>query len=166
MDRYDFPFNCELLPIANDKIRIHYWVPTNDPGYKAKFFNTLGRLKPKNESDLTRVFFKRSSEFRAEVNCEFNSDLHGLRSWYALFHTKDSKNLTKFNSWNFTKSLYWDSVDQGFWFDSNSTLLVYSITYTIGEEQLDNSIVRLLPETLNLKNKNVTSTFLGITTES
>ena len=23
----------------------------------------------------------------------------------------------KYNNWNFTTSLYWDSVDQGFWFD-------------------------------------------------
>lgn len=32
---YIFKFRCELLDIANDKIRIHYHIPMNDPDYKA-----------------------------------------------------------------------------------------------------------------------------------
>ena len=46
VDRYTYVFRCELLPIANDKIRIHYWIPVNDPNYKAEFFNSLGRTQP------------------------------------------------------------------------------------------------------------------------
>ena len=48
-------------------------------------------------------------------------------------HTKDSKNETKFNGWKFTSTRYWDSKEEGFWFDMNTTLLVYTVTYTIGE---------------------------------
>jgi len=29
-----FHFKCELMSIVNDKIRIHYWIPINDPKYK------------------------------------------------------------------------------------------------------------------------------------
>lgn len=166
VDRYHFKFKCELLPIVNDKIRIHYWVPVHDKDYKAEFFNSLGRKTPASAQNLTNIFFKRSSEFRAEISCEFDSDLTGLRSWYALFHTKDAFNLTKFNNWNFTKSLYWDSVDEGFWFDSNTTILVYSLTYTIGQQQLENSMLRLQPEKINLKEQNVTASFAGIPTSA
>ena len=61
---YTFFFRCELLDIANDKIRIHYHVPINDPDYKAEFTNDVYPDKPPNEN-LTTVFFKRSSEFTA-----------------------------------------------------------------------------------------------------
>ena len=30
VDRYTYHFRCELLPIANDKIRVHYWIPVED----------------------------------------------------------------------------------------------------------------------------------------
>ena len=117
VDQYKYVFKCELLEVVNDKIRIHYWIPVEEPNYRSQFFNSLGRTEPEFEKNLTTVFFKRSSEFKAQINCEFSDDLKDLRSWYALFHTRDSKNRTKYNNWNFTTSLYWDSVDQGFWFD-------------------------------------------------
>lgn len=59
---YTFKFNCELLDIANDKIRIHYWVPINDKDYKAIYVNDVYPDRPPNQN-LTTVFFKRSSEF-------------------------------------------------------------------------------------------------------
>ena len=111
VDRYTYHFRCELLPIANDKIRVHYWIPVEDDSYRAIFYNSLGRQEPESVLNYTTIFFKRSSEFKAQVSCEFSDDLHNLRAWYALFHTFDSKNRTKFNNWNFTTSLYWDSVD-------------------------------------------------------
>lgn len=36
-----FDFKCELLDIANDKIRIHYWVPMNDLDYESTYFTDL-----------------------------------------------------------------------------------------------------------------------------
>ena len=78
------------------------------------------------------VYFKRSSSNQAEVICEFDDELKGLRSMYALLHTNEGKNLAKFNNWNFTSTLYWDSVEEGFWFATNTTLLVMSDFYVIG----------------------------------
>lgn len=86
--------------------------------------------------NLDAVFFKRSSEFQAQIVCEFDPDLHGLDTWYALFHTKIGKNESAYNYWNFssdTSSRWWDSVQEGFWFANTSTLLVYTVRYTIGE---------------------------------
>lgn len=87
--------------------------------------------------DLKTVFFKRSSEFQAQIKCDFHPDLHGLYSWYALFHTKIGKDLSAYSNWNFSSdpsSRWWDSVDEGFWFAESSTLLVYSVKYQIGRE--------------------------------
>lgn len=44
-ETYMYNFNCELLDIANAWIRIHYWVPVNDPNYESVFTNTLGKHK-------------------------------------------------------------------------------------------------------------------------
>lgn len=124
-------FNCELLDIANDKIRIHYWIPVNDPKYKARFTHSLGPYEEPS-MDLNSVFFKRSSEFSAQIYCDFHPDLHGLYTWFAMMHTKIGKNETAFSNWNFSSdpsSKWWDSVDFGFWFHETTTLLVYSVRY-------------------------------------
>lgn len=133
VEKYKFVFKCELLDITNDKIRVHYWIPINDETYKSSFVHSLGDFAP--AENLTTIFFKRSSEFSAQIYCEFDEDLYDLYSWYALFHTKVGKDLTAFNNWNFSSdpsSKWWDSVEYGFWFAESSTLLVYSIKYQIG----------------------------------
>lgn len=135
-------------------------MPINNESYRADFRNSLDLDVQMSEEDLTRIYYKRSSEFRAELVCEFHSDLHGLRSFYALFHTAEGKNKTKYNNWNFTTPRLWDSVDEGFWFATNTTKLVKTQTYIIGKEQPKNSIIKLMPETFNLKNQNVTKEFL------
>jgi len=38
-EQYRYNFKCELLPIVNDKIRIHYWIPLFDQDYKATYSN-------------------------------------------------------------------------------------------------------------------------------
>lgn len=43
VNRFTFKFECMLLPIVNDKIRIYYRIPINDPDFKATFYNSLGR---------------------------------------------------------------------------------------------------------------------------
>lgn len=118
--------------------------------------------------NLTTVFFKRSSEFNAQLKCEFHPDLHGLYSWFAMFHTSIGKNLSAYNNWNFssdTSSKWWDSVQHGFWFAETSTLLVYSVKYRIGYEQLENAYIRLQPERTYHINRNITKYFMGIPTK-
>lgn len=51
--------------VANDKIRVHMWIPVNDPEYKARYYNSLGKKQPEMEKNVTKVFFKRSTDFRA-----------------------------------------------------------------------------------------------------
>ena len=53
VDRFKFRFNCELLPIANDEIRVHYLVPVEDPLYMADYHNSLGRDYSGPEKNLT-----------------------------------------------------------------------------------------------------------------
>ena len=48
-----------MFPWANDKIRIHYWIPINDPNYKVEFVNSLGIDMNKTDEELTTVFYKR-----------------------------------------------------------------------------------------------------------
>ena len=159
-NQFFFHFRCSLLPFANDKIRIYFQMPVNDENYRAEFKNSLGRPEPKSENASTTIYYKRSSEFRAEIVCEFDPDLTGLSSFYALFHSAEGKNETKYNNWNFTTPTLWDSVEEGFWFATNTTKLVKTQTYVIGKQQPMNSIIRLLPETFNLKQQNVTRRFL------
>lgn len=133
---FEYDFRCELLDIANDKIRLHYWVPVNDEEYLSSYENDLD---PNMEPAYNRstVFFWRSTGFSAQIRNEFHPDLHGLRSWYALFHTKIGKNLTAFNNWNFssdTSSKWWDSIEHGFWFAESTTMLIQTVPYYIGQE--------------------------------
>lgn len=106
-------------------------MPINDKNYSASFVNDVYTDRKPNEN-LTTVFFKRSSEFQASIQCHYDPDLHGLYSWYAVFHTKIGKNLTAYNNWNFSSdpsSRWWDSLAEGFWFAETTTLLVYTQTY-------------------------------------
>ena len=45
-NQFYFYFECEMLPFADDKIRIYYKIPINDKKYEAEFKNSLGRLEP------------------------------------------------------------------------------------------------------------------------
>lgn len=76
---YKFNFNCELLDIVSSLIRLHYWIPVLDDNYRAEFTHSDD---PNAEPvvNLTTIFFKRSSEFSAQIFGDFSSDLFGLSS--------------------------------------------------------------------------------------
>lgn len=101
---------------ANDKIRVHYWVPINDPEYRAEYEHSLGQSNNKTVKELTEVFFKRASDFKAKIECLYDEDLVGLRNYYVLFHTREGKNMSLYNNWNFSSPTIWDSKDEGFWY--------------------------------------------------
>ena len=115
-----------MFPWANDKIRIHYWVPINDPDYKADFRHSLGLASNKTEEELRTVFFRRRSDFKANIVCEFDDDLKDLRTFYVLFHTREGKNESLYNNWNFSTPAIWDGIDGGFWYAQNTTILVFT----------------------------------------
>jgi hypothetical protein len=119
---------CELLNIANDKIRTHYWIPvlTNET-YESSYYNDV---YPDMEPLFNRstVFFWRSTGFSAQLRNEYHPDLNDLRTFYVLFHTTAAKNPTLFNYWNLSSDVeaparWWDSIDDGFWFDETTTML-------------------------------------------
>ena len=65
-EQYRYNFKCELLPIANDKIRIHYWIPLRDPDYKAAYFNDrTDKYDPPSDEQRKSTFYKRQSDFYA-----------------------------------------------------------------------------------------------------
>ena len=119
---------------ANDKVRVHYWVPINDPEYEAEYEHSLGGPKEEAVHKLNEVFFKRTSDFKASIECDFDEDLYGLRNFYVLFHTREGKDQSLYNNWNFSTPLIWDSIDGGFWYSQNTTILVFVATYTVGKE--------------------------------
>jgi hypothetical protein len=49
-------------------------------------------------------------------------------------HTREGGDKTAYNNWNFTTPFHWDSVDNGFWYAPNTTILIYTVTYKIGEK--------------------------------
>jgi hypothetical protein len=56
-----------------------------------------------------------------------------LKTYQALFHTKEGKNLEKWNSWNFTNPGIWDgNKDANFWYDAKTTMLYITSPYVIG----------------------------------
>ena len=65
-EQYLFNFKCELLPIANDKIRIHYWIPLHDSDYKASYLNDrTDKYDPPTDKQRRTAFYRRQSDFYA-----------------------------------------------------------------------------------------------------
>ena len=88
-----------------------------------------------------------------------------MRSHHALFHTKIGKNLSAFGNWNFSSESsprLWDSIDDGFWYADSTTLLVWTVKYSIGDERLQNAYLSVQPEKTIHKKRIVTNRILGI----
>lgn len=62
---YEFTFKCELLNIANDKIRIHYWVPINDDDFRSSYEIDIDDDDIEPSYNKSTVFFWRSTGFSA-----------------------------------------------------------------------------------------------------
>lgn len=138
----------------------------NDPTYMATYEHS-GNANQRPEYSLQTIFFKRSSEFSAQIFCEFHEDLNGLYSWYALLHTSIGKDAQAYNNWNFSSdpsSKWWDSVEHGFWYAQTTKLLVISSTYKIGQEQLSNALISVQPQKWIHKDCNITERFMGFAT--
>lgn len=162
---FDFDFKCELLDIVNDKIRLHYWIPINDQNYTATYFNDLKSETIEPLYNKSTVFFQRITGFIAQIKCEYHPDLNDLKSWFALFHTKIGKNLTAYNNWNFssdTSSKWWDSIEHGFWFAESTTMLIQTVPYIIGKQQIMNAYIQIQPERTFFKKQLVTDSIFGI----
>ena len=80
-EEYDFMMNCELFVWANDKMRTHYYIPINDPNYKANFKNTVEPKATKTDEERRTIFFRRTTDFRAQIESSYHDDLNGLRTY-------------------------------------------------------------------------------------
>jgi len=59
--------------------------------------------------------------------------LLGLKTFTALFHTKEGEDFEKWNNWNFTDPGIWDgNKDANFWYSSNTTMLYLTAPYILG----------------------------------
>jgi hypothetical protein len=82
----------------------------------------------------------------------FDKELEGLKTYSSLFHTKEGKNLEKWNHWNFTTSGVWDgNKDANFWYSPNSTMLWFTVPYVLGKDTVSKIDVPLQPESITKK---------------
>ena len=98
-----------------------------------------------------------------QVFTKFDKELDGLKSYSSLFHTKEGKDLEKWNSWNFTSPGIWDgNKDANFWYSPNSTMLWFTMPYVIGKQSVQKIDIPLQPESITKKDQIIKSKLLGI----
>jgi hypothetical protein len=50
--------------------------------------------------------------------------MNGLKTFGSLFHSREAKDTTLYNNWNFTSSKNWDSLNgESFWYSENTIML-------------------------------------------
>jgi hypothetical protein len=149
-----FDFKCQSTLFANDKIRVCYYLPMEPGAAVANFYNTNpsdaaksgGKLKIEDhEKDQMR--FVRSNTFRQQVITSFDPEMHGLNTFAVLFHSREAKNITLYNGWNFTRTYEWDSLTpDSFWYSPNTIMLFETEKFKIGSQASENVVLDLQPE--------------------
>ena len=80
-----------------------------------------------------------------------------------LFHSREAKNLTLYNGWNFTRTYEWDSLtDESFWYSPNTIMLFETEKFRIGYQATENVVLDLQPEKYIMKGQNYTDKLFGI----
>ena len=75
---------------------------------------------------------------------EFAPEMDGLDTFAILFQSRNAKNLTLYNSWNFTRTFEWDSLtDQSFWYSDQTMMLFETEKFRIGSEALESIVIAL-----------------------
>ena len=114
--------------------------------------------KLKNQ-EYTNITFDSSSQYNQYLKFKFNKIFYGMRSKICIFHSKNYKNSTVFDNWEFKTTNEFDN----FWFDQiNSTLLMHSADFIIGKENVQVASIRVTPEIEIKKDFEVKSHVLGI----
>ena len=151
---------------SNNRIRVIYQIPLVAGECRAEFENDakgpIGRKSLTKEEEV-EVTFRRTPDSKMQIFFKYDDELKGLGTYFALFHTKEGKDLTKYNNWNFTTPDIWDSKpDANFWYSPNSTMLIYTKPNVLGKETLQKIDLPLQPETIVKKDKMITKRILGI----
>ena len=93
----------------------------------------------------------------------FDPEMHGLNTFACLFHSREAKNLTLYNGWNFTRTYEWDSLTpDSFWYSPNTIMIFETEKFQIGTQASENVVLDLQPEKYIMKGQNYTSKLFGI----
>ena len=96
--------------------------------------------------------FVRSNTFRQQVVTIFEPEMYGMNTFAVLFHSREAKNLTLYNGWNFTRTYEWDSLtNDSFWYSSNTISLFETEKFLIGSSAIENVVLDLQPEKYIMK---------------
>ena len=72
--------------------------------------------------------------------------MYGLDTYMVLLETRNARNLTAYNGWNFTRSEIWDHPSwDNIWYSHDTTLLVKTEPFKIGAEALESILLDLHP---------------------
>ena len=110
-----------------------------------------------------RQSFVRSNSFRQGLTTTFAPEMDGLDTFAILFQSRNAKNLTLYNDWNFTRTYEWDSLtNDSFWYSDQTMMLFETEKFRIGTEALESIVIDLQPTQRIWKGQNYTSKLLGI----
>ena len=87
-----------------------------------------------NATEKRTATFKKYTGYQASIVTTFDKSLNGLKSYSWAFQSSRHNDSTAYNNWNMTSTRVWDSIEEGFWYAQETTVLYNTVTYTIGEK--------------------------------
>lgn len=133
---YLYDWDCQMMPWANNRIRLNYFIGLHKHSMKGVFYNesvhnytgfdkTFGLVdSPSLFDNITEqpVEFVETFTLRKEISyfsaiyCKYSEEFQGLNNLLFIFTTEKFANKTVYNNWNFTTPTLWDE----FWFDKET----------------------------------------------
>ena len=110
--------------MINDRFRLLFRIPFDSDSFHHTFETTQ---KPDSNgtepllNDSTKLTFVKYPGFQSTLITDFSEELNNLTITSLMFHTTESKDLTKYNKWNFTDAAIWDGNDTNSFWWSNET---------------------------------------------
>jgi len=112
---------------ANDKLRFLHITDMRPGEMRGTFINDNpeaaaqwngSKMNYTDELNSYQVEFSRSLEFRQHLILKTDDELNDLTNRCSVFHSKELKNLTRYNDWNFTTPDIWDNLNHdNFWYN-------------------------------------------------
>jgi len=91
--------------------------------------------------------FVRSNSFRQNLITNFDSELNGIDTFAILFLSRNARDLTLYNNWNFTRTYEWDSLtNESFWYSNETVMLFETEKFRIGSQAPESIVIDLEPE--------------------
>ena len=91
--------------------------------------------------------FQRSNSFRQTIKTHFDPEINGLDTFAILFQARQSRNLSMYNNWNFTRTYEWDSLtNDSFWYSPDTVMLFETEKFKIGSQAVETLVIDLEPK--------------------